>query len=114
MLYARSTAALAGLAVVATLAAPGALAPAQADGVRTFNCVGGRTSVSCVSTWRQGVQNPHIIPVPGPTSDLEIAEAKQRDRLWETYCKPSVRHDEYGVPRYAYAAYGCEYGRDRD
>src|SRR5712691_8125560 len=36
------TLSLAGLAVLAAFLAPGALAPAQADGIRTFNCVGGR------------------------------------------------------------------------
>jgi hypothetical protein len=25
-------------------------------------------------------------------------------------CRPSVRQDRYGVPRYHYAARGCEFG----
>src|SRR5439155_26491986 len=74
------TLSFAGLAVLAAFLAPGALAPAQADGIRTFNCVGGRGSVSRVSSWRRGVTDPPIIPVPGPRTGQEIAEAHQRDK----------------------------------
>ena len=120
MLNVRSTAPLAGLAVLAALTlamllAPGALAPAQADGIRTSNCVGGSRfwSMSCVSTWRRGYQNPHIINVPGPRTEQEIAESQQREKLWDAHCKPIVRHDQYGVARNTYGAPGCEFGRSQ-
>jgi hypothetical protein len=87
------------------------LAPAQADGVRTFTCVGGYGSASCVSTWRRGpIGNPHVIHVP-QRSEQELAEIEERDRLWRERCKPVVRSDAFGVGRYTYAAGGCEYGR---
>jgi hypothetical protein len=113
MLQTRSLVALTGLAMLAMVTAPGALAPAHADGVRTFNCVGGRGAVSCVSTWRRGYASPYIIPVPAVRSDLDVAEAQQREKAWDARCKPSVRHDEYGVPRYVYGASGCEFGRSQ-
>jgi hypothetical protein len=105
------TLSLAGLAVLATLAVPGALAPAQADGIRTFNCVGGRGSASCVSTWRHGIANPSIIPVPGPHTEQEAAESQQRDRLWDARCRPIVRQDDFGIERYVYVARDCEFGK---
>jgi hypothetical protein len=107
----RSMVPLAGLAVLATLVAPGALAPALADGVRTFNCVGARGSVSCISTWRRGITSPYIINVPGPRTEQEIADSQQREKLWDTRCKPVTRQDEFGVERYVYAARGCEFGK---
>ena len=118
MLNVRSTVPLAGLAVLAALTlamllAPGALAPAQADGIRTYNCVGGSRfwSMSCVSTWRRGYQNPHIINVPGPRTEQEIAESQQREKLWDARCKPVYRQDDFGVERYVYVARGCEFGK---
>jgi len=105
------TLSLAGFAVLAAFLAPGALAPAQADGIRTFNCVGGRGSVSCVSSWRRGITDPHIIPVLGPRTEQEIAESQQRDKLWEARCRPIARQDQFGVERYVYAAPGCEFGK---
>ena len=113
MLNVRSMVPLAGLAVLAALLAPGAIAPAQADGVRTFNCVGGSRfwSASCVTTWRRGYQNPHIINVPGPRTEQEIAESQQREKLWTDRCKPVVKQDDFGVDRYTYGARGCEFGK---
>jgi O-acetyl-ADP-ribose deacetylase (regulator of RNase III) len=111
MLNGKSKASLAGLAVLATLVAPGALSPAQADGVRTFNCVGTRGSVSCTSTYRRGITNPYIIAVPGPRTEQEIADSQRREKLWDARCKPDVRQDSFGVERYVYAARGCEFGK---
>jgi hypothetical protein len=102
------TAAIAGLAALASLTAP-AVSPAQAGGVESTSCVGGRTSLSCVTTWRRG-GNPNIIDVR-PLSEEEIAESKERDRLWRAHCQPIVRQDAHGVERYTYAERGCEYGR---
>ena len=99
------------LAVLAALVAPGALSPAQADGMRTFNCVGSRGTVSCTSSYRQGITNPYIIAVPGPRTEQEIAESQQREKLWDARCKPVMRQDSFGVERYSYAAAGCEFGK---
>ena len=120
MLNSRFTRSLAGLAALATLTlatlmAPGALAQAQAqaqaDGTSTFNCVGTRGSESCVSSRRQGITSPYVIPVPGPRTEQEIAESQQREKLWEARCKPVIRQDEFGVERYVYVARGCEFGK---
>jgi hypothetical protein len=89
------------------------LAPAQADGVRSSTCVGGfggGFGVACVSTWRRGLGDPHIIRVPERT-ETEQAEIEERDRVWRVRCQPVVRHDSFGVGRYSYASHGCEYGR---
>jgi len=88
----------------------GALAPAQADGIRTFNCVGGRGSVSCVSTWRRGITDPHIIPSPGRAPSRRSRGAAARQTL-EARCRPIVRQDQFGVERYVYVAPGCEFGK---
>ena len=55
--------------------------------------------------------NVHIVAVPQPISVDERAAAEARDRRWVARCRPVIRQDEYGVPRYVYAARGCEYGR---
>lgn len=101
-------ASLAALAVGAAL--PLNIAPARADSAYTLGCVGTRGSVSCVAA-KGGRSNPHIIKVPEPVSDEERAAAEARDRRWTARCRPQVRQDGYGVPRYVYAAQGCEYGR---
>ncbi len=99
-------AAVAGLAIMASLTA---VAPAQADSLRSTSCVGAGGSFSCVSVRRGSVPNPHIIPVQ-PTTE-EIAAAEQRERQWVARCRPSLRQDNYGVSHYVYAAPGCEFGK---
>jgi hypothetical protein len=90
------------------------VSPAAAGGVVTNNCVftgfwtGG---VSCARIWRDSVGNPYVMRVPAPRSDEEVAEATERDRLWQARCRPVVHQDMYGVNRYRYAAAGCEYGK---
>jgi hypothetical protein len=32
------------------------------------------------------------------------------DHKWEERCRPTIAQDRYGVPRYQYAAPGCEFG----
>ena len=81
------------------------------SGVSVKNCVGGYRGFSCVTSWRRGDLNPHIIGVPQPVSEQERAEMRQRERQWVARCRPVVRQDEYGVPRYSYAARGCEFGK---
>jgi hypothetical protein len=101
------TAAIGGLAASLTLLMPG---PAQADAVETRSCVGTESSQTCVTRWRENVGNPHIIQVPALVSEQDIAESKERDRLWLARCQPEVRPDRYGVPRYVYSRPGCEFG----
>ena len=105
-----TTAALAGFGALASLMLPVAPTPARADTVRTLNCVGAAGSVSCVLTRRSG-GNPYITRVPAPVSEQETAEHEQRDKLWNARCRPVIRQDDFGVPRYVYAARGCEFGK---
>ena len=100
------TAAIGGVAASLTLFMSG---PAQADAVRSTSCGGTFWSQSCVTRWRENVGNPHIIQVPA-LSEQEIAESKERDRLWLARCQPEVRPDRYGVARYNYSRPGCEFG----
>jgi hypothetical protein len=102
------------LAALALLALSMMAAPARSEpgeGVHTWNCFGTRSIESCVSTFRGGRLNPHVISVPAPASAAELAAAEARDRRWAERCQPVIRQDRYGMPRYSYGAPGCEYGR---
>jgi hypothetical protein len=99
---------LAGLGAFAALAL--SIDPAQAGSVRTFSCFGTWGSVSCVAT-RGAAGDPNVIQAPEPASDEERSAADLRDKRWFARCRPLVQQDKYGVPRYVYAAEGCEYGR---
>ena len=68
---------------------------------------------SCITRWSDG-GDPHIIEVPQPFSEDERDRAAARDRKWVARCKPVIHQDRYGVPRYYYAAPGCEFGRIGD
>ena len=98
MLIRLTTAALLALAFTA--------APAQADGARSTYCVGHWGLGACTTTWRHW--EPKEAEAP---TEKELAEARERDKNWLARCKPVVQQDSYGVPRYVYAAAGCEYGR---
>ena len=111
MLNKLTATALVGLSTLTSLMLAVAPEAAQAEGVRTLSCVGGSGAASCVATRRNGVANPHIIQVPKAISEQENAEQQQRDKLWQTRCRPVVKQDEFGVSRYVYAARGCEFGR---
>ena len=93
---------LAGLAAAFLVMQPAA----RADGIRTGNCVWVGGLLSCTEKWQRWDPEP-----PRPPTEQELAEARERERQWQARCRPVVRHDEFGVPRYAYAAPGCEYGR---
>ncbi|MGH6770210.1 MAG: hypothetical protein ACRECO_14435 [Xanthobacteraceae bacterium] len=99
----------AGIAALAAL--PLSFTAVGADSVRTFSCVRAGGAVSCTATRRNGSFNPHIRTVEPPVSDEDRAKAEARDRRWVERCRPIIRQDELGVPRYAYAAQGCEFGR---
>jgi hypothetical protein len=102
------------LAALALLALSMTSAPAwsQVMGSTTYNCFGGWWwSHSCIKTYRKGPFNPHVITVLGPQSDEEREAAEARDRVWAERCRPVIRQDRHGMPRYSYGATGCEYGR---
>ena len=106
-----TTASFTGLVALASLMLTVAPSSAQTGGVTRTNCIGGYRNFSCVTTWRRGGVNPHITRALQPTSEQESLEYQQRDKLWQARCRPVVRQDEYGVPRYHYAARGCEFGK---
>jgi hypothetical protein len=84
------------------------LSAAHADGLAVGSCVGSRYSITCVSRWG-AAGNPYIRQVE-PETEAEKALRADRDRKWEQRCQPLVYQDRYGVPRYEYAARGCEFG----
>jgi len=89
--------------------------PAQAEGVGSVSCSHGGSygggGFSCVRTYRKGRFDPHVIQVRAPQTDEETAAIQARDRRWVDRCRPVIQQDRYGMPRYNYAAPGCEYGR---
>ena len=101
------------LAALALLALSMMSAPAQSapDGVYTWNCYGARNMRSCVGAYRRGHFNPNVINLTGPQGPEERDAAEARDRRWVERCKPVIRQDRHGMPRYSYGAPGCEYGR---
>lgn len=102
------------LAALALLALSMMAAPARSEpseGVYTTNCFDTRSTESCITTFRGGRLSPHVITVPAPASADALAAAETRDRRWAERCRPVIRQDRYGMPRYSYDAPGCEYGR---
>jgi hypothetical protein len=82
---------------------------ASADGMLVGGCVGGTGAVNCVVRWGEA-GDTHLRLVPEPTSDFEKKRSADRDHKWEERCRPTIAQDRYGVPRYQYAAPGCEFG----
>jgi hypothetical protein len=72
-------------------------------------CVGGGGSLNCVVRWGKA-GDPYIRTVPPPADEMERTQAAQRERKWEQRCRPIIKQDHYGVPRYQYSAPGCEFG----
>jgi hypothetical protein len=84
--------------------------PAYADKLIVSGCAGllWRTH-SCVM--RMGpAGDPYVRLVPAPESQDGQARSAERDRRWQDRCRPVIVQDRYGVPRYQYAARGCEFG----
>jgi hypothetical protein len=79
-----------------------------ADGIAVGGCVGGGGSINCVVRWGEA-GDPYVRIVPKPIDADEQARAAQRDRKWAERCRPVITQDQYGVPRYHYAAVGCEF-----
>jgi hypothetical protein len=96
---------------LASLLLPVVPSTAWAQSVITDNCVGTRGLESCVTMFHNPNPNPHIIYVPAPISEQEIAEQLRRDKRWAERCRPTIKQDAFGVQRYVYAAPGCEFGK---
>jgi hypothetical protein len=104
----RSGAGLGAVLSLSALLVPLASTAARADGMAVGGCVGTRYSITCVTRWG-GYSDPYIRLVPHQT-EAEKAHSAEHDRRWQAHCKPVVVQDPYGVPRYEYAARGCEFG----
>ncbi len=105
---------LAVLAAVSTLALGclGTDASAQAPRTDTItgSCVFSPGTAHCVRQFRYNdAGNTGIKHLGEPGT--EVAEARDREKAWESRCRPALRQDHYGVNRYVYAAPGCEFGR---
>jgi hypothetical protein len=88
---------------------------ASADQIGVGGCVGGygsfygrQNAINCVLRWGEA-GSTHIRTVP-EFGNEERSQAAERDRKWQERCKPAIAQDYYGVPRYLYAAPGCEFG----
>ncbi len=68
-------------------------------------CVGG----NCTALWGPA-GDPYFRHVPRSSDPAERARARERGRRWADRCRPSIKQDRYGVPRYSYAMPGCEFG----
>jgi hypothetical protein len=85
------------------------LGVARADTLWVGGCTGGHGAGNCVLLESSG-GDPHIRTVPEPQADADKERAAERDRKWLERCQPVIAQDRYGVPRYEYAARGCEFG----
>jgi hypothetical protein len=82
---------------------------AYADTLYVGGCVGAPGTVSCVL--RVGpAGDPYVRTVPQPETDADKSRATERDQKWLQRCRPIIAQDRYGVPRYHYAAAGCDLG----
>jgi hypothetical protein len=85
------------------------LTSAYADTLAVGGCVGGQGAVNCVV--RVGpAGDPYVRTVPQPVGEEAKGQLSERDRRWMDRCRPVITQDRYGVPRYHYAAPGCEFG----
>ena len=82
---------------------------AYADGIAVGGCVGGGGSLNCVVRWGDA-GDPYIRMVPPAADERSETPRGQRDHKWVARCRPKIAQDRYGVPRYQYAAPGCEFG----
>ena len=54
--------------------------------------------------------DPYVRTVPQPQNEADKGRQAERDHRWGERCKPVVAQDRFGVPRYHYAAPGCDFG----
>jgi hypothetical protein len=99
---------IATIAGVLTLSAVTS-ATAADDYIRIDSCFGGWHSSQCITRWAP-TGDANIRTVPEPKTEEEKAHAVERDHRWLQRCRPIVAQDRYGVPRYRYAAAGCDLG----
>lgn len=71
-------------------------------------CIGSRYTLNCVAHW--GSYSDPYVRVLHPGTEAEKELNAEPDRKWQAHCRPAVFQDQYGVPRYEYAAPGCEFG----
>ena len=71
-------------------------------------------TASCVRQYRYNDAGNTGIKQYGEAAEEAAAESREREKLWVSRCRPSLREDVHGVSRYVYAAPGCEFGRFRD
>jgi hypothetical protein len=109
VLHASRLRALAGAVLALPLIILASVHPAQAKGIRLDSCVGSWHASGCATIWAP-LEDPNIRKVPQPGNDAERARAIEQDRRWVARCRPTLRQDRYGVPRYQYARPGCEFG----
>jgi hypothetical protein len=84
------------------------MTPAAAQEIISGGCTGTRYSINCAT--RIGpAGDPFVRTVP-PLDAAAAARALEHERRWAGRCRPVVEPDRYGVPRYRYAAPGCEFG----
>ena len=95
------------VAAAATFTASG-LSPARADGIAVGGCIRTHFSINCVARW--GAYSDPYVRLVTPPTEAEKALSAERDHKWQAHCRPAVFQDHYGVPRYEYAAPGCEFG----
>jgi hypothetical protein len=82
---------------------------AHADKIIVGGCLGSPGAVNCVVRFGEA-GDPYVRHVPEPDSQAEKIRATERDHKWQNRCRPVIAQDGYGVPRYHYAAIGCEFG----
>jgi len=87
--------------------------PAFAGHIEVSNCAGTWWMSSCV-TIDKALGDAYVRRVPEPFSEADRSRAAERDRRWVARCRPVIVQDGYGVPRYRYAAPGCEFGVNKD
>ncbi len=114
----RSTTKVAGLVALSAIVLVGAAGGAAAQGRRTDtvtgSCVYAYGTASCVRQYRYNDAGNTGIKKYGEAAEEAAAESREREKLWVSRCRPSLRQDAHGVSRYVYAAPGCEYGRFQD
>ena len=108
-LHASRSTVLAGAVLALPLITLATARPAEAEGVRVDGCVGSWHANGCSTIWAP-LGDTYVRKVPQPGTAEERASAREEDRRWVERCRPTLRQDRYGVPRYQYARPGCEFG----
>lgn len=108
-LHAARLTVLAGAVVALPLITISTARAAEPEGVRVDSCAGSWHANGCTTIWAP-LGDTYVRKVPQPGNAEERARATEEDRRWVERCRPTLRQDRYGVPRYQYARPGCEFG----